>query len=328
MSIALPEIVTIRPCPVPLMRPGDAAFRLDVAERRGELHRVALGVYAPKALWDLLPPWDRYLARVHAHALLRPGAVFALESAAVLAGLPIVGEPTEIHVLSADGTSRLVGRVRTHVSTDQREIIRMDGIAFVAPADTAVDIARHRHPALGLMTADALLRLTPALDAGHLLELNELRTSARGRAAARWPLTRATPLAESSLESISRAGIEWLGYPAPELQVVFRTSAGDVFRVDMYWRAQRRIGEADGDLKYDGESGRARLREEKRREDILRRGCDGFARWGWGEARDPDALDAALRASGLRPERPRVAAPLLTLPAAIDPPRGRTATPR
>ncbi|WP_345752824.1 hypothetical protein [Microbacterium rhizophilus] len=307
---------TIRSSPVPLLRPSAADFRLDVAERRGELHRVRHGVYAPRSLWGKLAPWERYLARVHAYALTHPDAVFALESAAVLTGLPIIGEPAEIHVLNPDGTARLAGDVRTHVSQDEREIRRTDGIAFVAAPDTAIDIARARHPAVALAVADAVLRQHPPLEAGHLLELNALRRSARGRRAAMWPLSRATPKAETAIESISRAVIEWLGYEPPELQVEFRMPDGSISRVDTYWRGPDVIGEADGRVKY--ESGDpAVLWDEKRREDRLRRRRGGFGRWGWPEVGDPPALDAILRAASLRPVRPQQQGPLHSLPEAL-----------
>ncbi len=63
----------------------------------GRYIRVRAGVYAPRAEWDRLKPWERYLARVHAYALVNPDAVFSHESAAALLGLPLFGEPRDIH---------------------------------------------------------------------------------------------------------------------------------------------------------------------------------------------------------------------------------------
>ncbi|WP_344002844.1 hypothetical protein [Microbacterium paludicola] len=315
---------TIAASPVPLLRPWATGFRLDAAERRGELHRVRHGVYAPKDRWMQLAPWDRYLARVHAYALANPDAVFMLESAAALSGMPVFREPEDVHVLQASGTARRIGDVRTHVSADVREIVRLDGVAFTAPAETAVDIARARHPAIALAVADGALRVDRSLDPTTLLALNEARLSKRGRGRAQWSLSRATSLAETAIESVSRAVIEWLGYELPELQVEFRLPDGTLSRVDAYWRTADVIGEADGRVKY--RSGDATvLWEEKRREDALRRGRGGFGRWGWDETADPPKLDEILRAASLRPVRLPQHGPLRSLPDALG--RRRTAPP-
>lgn len=309
-----------RPAPLPLLRQAESAFRLDAAHRRGELHRVMRGVFAPAAEWEALRPSERYLARVHAYALTHPDAVFTLESAAALHGLPIAGRLADVHVLSS-GTAagRRVAGVRFHVTADQRRMCAQDGIVALALEELAVDVARMRHPAVALMTADAVLRALGDETHEALLALNEGRSSSRGRAVARWALERATPVAESSLESMSRAVIEWLGYPPPELQVVFRTSDGSRYRGDMFWPEERVIGEADGRVKYDGTygDGAAAIWEEKRREDALRRHVAGFARWDHADMSLVDPLDAILRAAGLRPIRPRTHHPLLTLRAAL-----------
>ncbi|MBY0689809.1 hypothetical protein [Microbacterium marinilacus] len=312
----------LQPSPVPLLRQAESIERLDLAHRRGEVRRVAHGVYAPSAMWDALAPWDRYLARVHAHALKHPDAVFCLESAAALLGIPVIGSPSEVHVVSAQTAGRRIGDVRFHVTSDRREVVSASGLLLLSPEDTAVDLARARHPAVGLAAVDGTLRMLGLDDPGVLVELNESRASGRGRAAARWSLGRATALAETALESLSRAVIEWLGYPDPELQVTFPSRHGREHRADLYWRARRIIGETDGRIKYDGTFGHdtRRLWREKRREDELRRASDGFARWGWPEASDPPVLDDLLLQAGLRHVRPPVSAPLRSLSAAL---RGR-----
>ena len=79
-------------------------------------------------------------------------------------------------------------------------------------------------------------------------------------------------MAETVLESVSRAAIEWLGFEEPELQVEFRTD-GFTDRVDMWWTEGRVVGEADGDLKYDGslEPPTTAIAKEKDRDRRLRR---------------------------------------------------------
>jgi hypothetical protein len=293
------------PSPAPLLRTHDM-HRPDLALRRGDIVRVHRGVYAPAIAWQALAPWDRYLARVHAVALLMPDAVFALESAAALRGIPLVGEAAEVHVLrGADGTSRHAERVRVHTCRSGVEVTGEGGILTTGPIETAVALARVRNPALGLSVADATLRAHPALTTEILVAHNELAPSSRGRRLARWALHRADPRAETTLESLSRAAIEWLGFAAPEVQWLVRGVGAVVDRADFAWPDVDAVGEADGLLKYDGRFGdpvRA-VQDEKRREDRIRRRVRGFARWGWADVREPERLGAILDAAGVRRER-------------------------
>lgn len=293
------------PSPAPLLRAHDM-HRPDLALRRGDIVRVHRGVYAPALAWQTLPPWDRYLTRVHAVALLMPDAVFALESAAALRGIPLVGEAAEVHVLrGAEGTSRQAERVRVHTCRGGVEVTGEGGILTTGPIETAVALARVRNPALGLSIADATLRAHPDLSPEVLVAHNELAPSSRGRRLARWALHRADPRAETTLESLSRAAIEWLGFAAPELQWLVRGGAAVADRADFAWPDIGAVGEADGLLKYDGRFGdpvRA-VQDEKRREDRIRRRVHGFARWGWADVREPERLGAILDAAGVRRER-------------------------
>jgi hypothetical protein len=315
MEIATRARLEIRASPLPLIRRADAPATVDRDARAGRLRRVGVGVYAPVERWRALAPWDRYLARVHAVALMRPDAVFGWESSAALWGMPLIGEPAEVHLLAAEaGLSRRLGEVRTHAAADERDVRAQGGLRLLSPAETAVDLARARHPALALAAADAALRLDGG-DAGALLDRNEHRAASRGRRAARWALARATPLGETALESISRALVEWLGFPAPVLQQEFAGPDGEVFRTDMFWPDHGVIGEADGRVKYDGThgDGLGALIAEKRREDILRRRARGFARWMWRDIDAEPGLRGVLRAAGLREVRQARLAPIESL---------------
>jgi len=90
---------------------------------RGRLVRVRHGVYAFALLWNALPPWERYSAKVPA-AMTYPDAVFALESAAALVGMPTFGDPWRIGA----GTMR---------PTSHRAILRGAGVHAVRPEDAA-----------------------------------------------------------------------------------------------------------------------------------------------------------------------------------------------
>lgn len=319
MTLLSPDI-SIRPSPVPLMTPTAASYRLDHAARRGDLVVLARGIYAPADTYRALPPWERYLARVHAVARTRPDAIFGWESAAALCGLPLFGDPRHVHVLSPfAGTSRVVAGVREHTTIDRREILRGEGIMITSPAETTVDLCRSRHPGVGVSVADAVLRGEHGVEIDDLVHLNETRATSRGRRTARWCLERATPLSETALESVSRCVIEWLGFPAPELQVEMRLGSAS-YRLDMLWRQEAVGGEADGRVKYDGSQGDPSIIvfEEKRREDALRRTLRGFARWGWPELRHPADLAQTLEAAGLRQVQTADLHRLQTLPRALS----------
>jgi hypothetical protein len=306
MIPVLPLAQQLVPSPVPLLRARDRpGVRLDREAAVGRLVLVRPGVYAPAEPWRSLPPWDRYLARVHAAALTHPEAVFCLESAAALLGLPVFGEPPFVHVLSSTATSREAAGVRTHSTADAREIVDIGGILVTAPVEVAVDAARARHPAVALAVADAVLRADPTASVEQLVARNESRSSSRGRRRARWALHRADARAQSPLESVSRAVVEWLGFPLPELQAVVTTSRGE-YALDMLWKHVQLGGETDGYLKYDGRYGDPVrvVWEEKRREDELRRHLANLARWGWPEVREPMTLRRILIAGGLQPIAP------------------------
>ena len=108
------------------------------------------------AAWVRLAPWERYLARVHAFALLHPDAVFSHESAAALSGLPIFGEPRDIHVYDPDrAQSRRFGDVCVHTSTDRCTITDRAFARTTSVAQTAIDLMRVLPPAYALAVADS-----------------------------------------------------------------------------------------------------------------------------------------------------------------------------
>lgn len=316
----LTVVHVLKPSPLTLLRHSEVPH----PERRvakGELIKIRHGVYASAALWKSLPPWEKYLARVHAAALIHPDAIFCLESAAALLGMPIFGDPVDVHILVPTGrASRLVAGVRTHRSSEDRSIIEIGGLAMTGPDDTAVDLARLRHQAIGLAGADAALRLEPESTADRLLGISEARVSSRGRALARWSLSRATAESETAIEAVSRAVIEWLGFPAPELQVVFRSS-GKEDRTDFVWRHAGLAGEADGDIKYDGRYGDPRevLRRQTLRDRRLRTHLRAVTHWGWTDATTVTPLRDILTGSGLRAFAPEQTAQLHSLRRLLAP---------
>ena len=295
-------------------QPFDVA-RLD---RDGRLHRIRPGVYVRKERWDALQPWERYRLRVLAFARTWTSPVFCLESAAVLQGLPIFGEPTHIHVLSTDGRSWSEGDVVVHGHRDERGQADATGVTVTALADTAVDLARVLPPAYALAVVDAAARILSAR--GETIDVSErgrAQVDRRGVRQLDWVQARATPISESVGEAVSRAVIEWLGYETPVLQQEF-TYEGETDRSDFYWRRLRVVGESDGYGKYDADDPAAmkgHFIREKKREDRMRRHRGGFARWDWGDTLRFEPLDQKLRATGLVPVHPRQSLMLRTLAA-------------
>lgn len=310
-------------CPVALILASDVPHA-DRAARSGVLVRLARGVYAGAAAYRDLPPWSRYLARVHAVALAWPDAIFVLESAAVLRGLPIFGEPADVHILvAAPHKARAQRGIRVH-SAERMPVIERVGAVWVASVlDTVVDIARLRHPAVGLAVACAALRADPELTVAEVEKCDAHRLSKRGRRRGVWVYARATATPESPLEAVSLAVIEWLGFPSPELQKWILGPTGvDDDRVDFWWERWRIAGEADGAEKYSGERGdaRAALRARNRRDARLAdRGVTATAHWAWDDIIAHEQLRALLRAAGLPLTGPKHGEPLRTLAAALRP---------
>jgi len=305
--------------PVPLVTRAEArarGIRLDTPAHT----RIRPGVYAPTKSYAELPAWDRYAARVHAFVRTHPDAVLCLESAAVGHGLPRFGETRDIHVLDGGRAhSRRFGDVCVHTSTDSRVIEQRGPLFVTSLLDTTADLARSLPPAQALAVVDAAISRRQ----GGTLRVESLRTltagqaSSRGSAQLRRLWEHADGRAESPAESVSRAVIRWCGYEEPELQHEFYYD-GILDRVDFLFRSVGAVGEADGWGKYDLEDpvkAAAHLRDEKRREDRLRRHHHPFARWELADAWRIDPLCRALDAARVPLTRPRETAMLATLQA-------------
>ena len=291
--------VRLQPPPLPLIRAVDAARMGRYPHADRALRRLRPGVYAEKVAWDALPEWDRYAARVHAYALTNPRAVFSHESAATLLGLPVFGHPRMIHLFDARRTSSLVhGDVVVHTSLDGRTMCDVGGLRTTSPSETAIDLGRCLPPALGLAVADATIRVH-SVTREQLRETADAQRSIRGRRRLQWVLANADGAAESPAESISRAVAQWCGFPAPILQAEHRIGPRR-YRSDLCWPEFRVLGEVDGWGKYtSGDSPEAVLRDEKRREDALRRIGWRVARWEYADALTVDAMRESLLAAGL-----------------------------
>jgi hypothetical protein len=307
----------------------DNARALERACTNGELERLRPGVMreVPVPLRELDQSLRyresrlRVLDLVSAVGLTRRSGpvIFSHRSAAAVLGLPsVTGWPRTVDLLVPDGASLRNGRgIRVHeLDFDDDEIMPWGPFFVTAPARTVADLARGSDLMTSVVALDAVLK--PSAQSWLRLTKSEIddvlaRHGDRGITRARFALDFADGRAANAGESASRVVIYQLGYEVPELQVRHFHAEG-YFDVDFKWKAKRPrplIGEFDGAGKYlkpeylgSMTPGEAVLKE-KRREDILRRQGNDFARWGWPEVRHPIALDQILRECGLRPVRRR-----------------------
>ncbi|WP_336646383.1 hypothetical protein [Microbacterium sp. USHLN186] len=276
------------------------------------------GIYVERAAYENLPAWQRYAVRVHAFARKHPDAVLCLESAAVLLGLPYFNEPKDIHVYDAGrSASRRFGDVAVHTSANPREFGNVRGVLTTSPLDTAVDLIRVLPLAQGLAVADAAVspRQEGFTSVDAIRDLGLSQQNRRGRGPMAWVLDHADGGAESPAESVSRAVITWCGFEHPKLQREFHYE-DEVDRVDFLFPSVNAIGEADGWGKYDFDDPRKaeqHLRDEKRREDRLRRHGHAFARWDLGDVWRVTPLVNALSAAGVPIAHSREPAKLASL---------------
>ena len=310
--------------PLPLVTSSESRA-LGIRIRAATHVRVRSGIHASRHAYEALKSWERYAVRVHAFARAHPDMPLCLESAAVAWGLPHFGETKDIHVYDPARTrSRRFGDVAVHTSSDGRSIERRGGLLVTSLLDTVTDLTRVLPPAEALAVVDAAISPTQRgrLRLAALREHASAQATSRGSGRQRWLWDRADGRSESPGESISRAVIEWCGYEDPELQRTFHYERAQD-RVDFHFPSVRAIGESDGWGKYDlndPEKAARQLKEEKRREDRLRRHDHPFARWVLADAWRVEPLRSALSGAGVplvRPPQPAMLATLQQRPRAV-----------
>lgn len=278
------------------------AARLSSRQLRpgGRLARLRQGVYAERSLVEAAAAHERAALEVAAVRLTTGvDLVAAARTAALVHGLPVLGRPQ-----TSERVERRELRPRHHGSSTTiapGDVVDVLGVPVTSLSRTAVDVARRRGFAAGLVTADAVLARGESRET--LLATVAACRGWSGSRTARRVVELADALSESALESLGRARFVEHGLPPSEQQVLLGDARGPIGRVDHYWAQHRTVAEADGALKYASPTD---LFREKRREDRLRDAGFEVVRYTWDEAlRAPEAvvgrvLAAFARAAGRR----------------------------
>ena len=172
-----------------------------------------------------------------------------------------------------------------------------------SPERTVVDLAREHGVEFGVVAADYLLHEELRTERELTRELESCR-GWPGVRAAREAIAFADGRSESVLESRSRLALHRWGLPAPEPQARIGNEWGSfIGRVDFYWDEFGVVGEADGDLKYEGTEPTPLITEKRRQGRAEEVGLI-VVRWGNADLRNFGPVVAALHrafARGLRP---------------------------
>ncbi|WP_173923482.1 type IV toxin-antitoxin system AbiEi family antitoxin domain-containing protein [Agromyces sp. Marseille-P2726] len=297
-------------------RAAGLASSLAAAVSDGALERVRRGVYrAPLPSDPALSRPQRAALRYRAQVMAAPhtmrSPIFTSYSAAVIHGLPIIGEwPAEVYVMAPD---RHGHRRRTAVSVariGEFAVASVDGVVVTSVEHTLIQLCRHASLGAALVAVDAALRAmpwettTPSTTIERLTAEHERLRPYAGSRRTDAVLRRATSLADTPLETCSRLVMEEFGVPEPTLQHrLWLPELGEWGYLDFYWPQFDAGGEADGDGKYlGGGSGAASARtvvREKKRGAAARRRLRAFDRWDWPEMWARTPLVHRLRRLGL-----------------------------
>ena len=197
---------------------------------------------------------------------------FAHATAARLLGLPLplaLDEDPFIHIATRADSNRVRrGEVVGHRGLEAREVVHVEGLPVVAPADTWADLGEYVGPGkpVGLddliVAGDATANLLGATTPMRLAI--ERRVRPRGKVTLTYALPRMRLGAWSPMETRSRLMVVRAGLPEPRHNVPIYSQSGRWLGFgDLVWEEERVVGE------YMGVQFHTRLRD--RRSDGRRR---------------------------------------------------------
>lgn len=257
------------------------------AIRSGTYFRVRRGSYLPSEDTPADPAAHHRLLIAATVPRLGSTPVLAIQSAALVLGIPlVVAVPDTVQIAEARRSGgRSTGRVTRHSTVGDLPTTTTGGLTVTTGARTAVDLARCCGLRQGVVAADHVLRTGLATRAEMQAVVDQL-AGAHGIKAARTAVEFADARAESAGESISRLLIDELGFVAPDLQVELVVK-GRRYRSDFGWEDGALLGEFDGRAKYRAEESGGKPEEivwqEKQREDAIRSDGHRSVRWIWAD---------------------------------------------
>ena len=312
--------------------------------QQGKLTRIRQGVYLPTNEWAQLGEREQYGCNAEAFQhLAAEEPVFCYATAALLWGLWIIGTPSFVHVRTevrnggrgGNGVKRRLGAptdavvrcgrllVTDKLTTTIQLIQRLAFQYAVAVCDSSLRWMDPRGQVNQFAAVGASMVMTAASEAAWRTDCPQGRPVTKEdlvEAALRLPsraardrtlavIAFASPLSGSPGESISRAKMHLLGFPAPVLQKEFKVRNRKSALVDFWFEDLNLVGEFDGREKYlrsnwgGGLPIEERVMREKAREDDIRRQGAGFVRWIWRELNDTAQFEQLLRQAGLPQSR-------------------------
>ncbi len=288
--------------------------------RRGRWRRIRRGAYVDARAWARLDDDDRHVVAAAAvqRSLQHPAVLSHVSAAAVLRlPLPDVDLAT-VHVTRPRrGQSRREAGVAHHVAfLPDDQVVRRRGLELTRPDRTVLDVARALGLEIGVVVADAALRLNLATKDG-LAELAVATADWPGSRRANDVVAVADGRSESPGESRLRVLCVVQGLPTPTPQVEIRSDGRVVARVDGLLEDDWTILEFDGRVKYgrerdgqgwDGPVGPDALWAEKLREDELRGLGYEVVRVTWRDLYQPAKTASRIRQAMARGRRRRIAA--------------------
>lgn len=210
--------------------------------RSGELLRIRAGVYVPSRVWHQLSLWVRNRTRIRAAVERGPRSRSLIQqSAAPFWGLPVLGTSDSIMLLAVPPShGRKRGDLRWTVRNLLEPVTEIAGVRLTSRAQTVLDMAAYLEFERAVPAMDHVLRPDPAhglhaLPKERLWELAEDLPGLTRQNRAKQVIDFADRRSESPGESYSRAMLHRHGFPEPELQQEFVTSAGR-FRTDFFWK--------------------------------------------------------------------------------------------
>lgn len=275
----------------------------------GRLLRLRAGAYVDAALWREAEPRQRSLLRVQAVAASRDFRdVLSHQTAAVVAGLTLLTEPTAVHatVSTARSTRSRSGLILHSAGLDSGELEHRAPFTLTNAPRTVADVLLEAPFSEAVALLDGALR-SKAVTLAEVAAFIERSARTRGRASAARTLAFADPGAANAGESLSRVLIAQLGFAAPTLQEPFSDSGGAIGFTDFWWREAGVIGEYDGFAKYSkpeylrGRTPSQVVVAEKKRERRLEAlpQVSRVARWVWSDLLTPARLFRELSTAGV-----------------------------